>query len=875
MKANLSYILLFFSLICYQTISSQDSDRKKNQKEKEALLLKEVDTIANDSIKKPKEVIDGIITHDADDYTIQNAKDQTLTLFNNAHITYQDIDLKAGKIIVDYKKNTVYATGFKDSTGYVQRPVFIQGSQESEQDSILFNFKSEKALIYGVKTLQGEMIAYGEQTKRVNDSTIYMRNLRFTTSEKKIPDYYISTNKAKLVPGKKIIVGASNLVLADVPTPLYLPFAYFPLTKGRSSGFIIPTWGENNNQGFFLQNGGYYFAINDYLDLETTGSLYSNGSWDVNAVTNYKVRYKFNGNFRFSYQNRLTSIRGFNDFSKNVNYNIIWSHSQDSKSNPNSRLSASVNLGSSTFFRESLNQRDQADFLRNTRSSSISFNKKFVGTPFNLSSGFRHSQNTDTEEISLTLPTIQLSMDRQYPFAGKGGVKKNPIQKIGFNYNMQAENRIETTDENLFTSKMFDGARSGIRHSTGTNTQIKAFNYFTISPSLNYEEVWYFDKTQKKYDAAFENSDGSFGTVVTDTIGGFNRFNEYNGGVSLSTNVYGTFNFKKGRLKAIRHTMRPSVSWTYTPDHAARHELRVRNSAAIGGIETYTPFDHGIYNSPSSGISNSIGITLNNTLEAKVKPKDEEDLKEDEEFKKITLLNNLNFSTSYNMALDSLRWSNVNVSASTRIFKEKLSLNLNSTLNPYQLNSQGQEINKFNSKIFRITSTRLNANYNISSKDLDDKKNNEKDTQNSSTDVYGSGVNPYQNNQKPENKEDTEKTAKLFQANVPWSINFVYSASYSNAGINDAGIQNHTLAFNGDIELTPKWKVSYRTTYDLSNGAFSYTILDFSRDLDSWRFSFNWIPFGEQTSYNFFIGVKSSLLSDLKWDKSRPPDRLF
>lgn len=843
---------------------------------KDDLINQKKDTIGLDSITKPKEVIEGIITHNAEGYTIQNAKNKTLTLFDKAQIIYKDIDLKAGKIIVDYQKNTVYATGFKDSVGYVQRPVFKQGSQESEQDSILFNFKTEKALIYGVKTVQGEMITYGDQTKRVNDSTIYMRKLRFTTSQKKIPDYYIQTDKAKLVPGKKIIVGASNLVLADVPTPIYLPFAYFPLSQTRTSGFIIPSWGENNRQGFFLQNGGYYFAINDYLDLETTGDLYTNGSWGINANTNYNVRYKYSGRFNFRYQNLITSIRGFDDFGKSTNYNITWSHSQDTKSSPNSRLSASVNMGSSTYYRESLNAVDQSQFLTNTFNSSINYYKKFVGTPFNMNVSMTHSQNSNTEVINMTFPSLQVNMDRIYPFAGKGGVKKNPIQKLGFNYTMQGKYQIETNDDDFFTSKMFDGAKSGVQHNTSTNTNIKAFKYFTFTPSLSYKDVWYFDKIIKNYDpTAVNSSTGELGAAVNDTISGFNRFNEYNGSVSLSTNIYGTFNFKKGRLKAIRHTIRPSVSWSYRPDFASQYQREVRASVDYTDIDTYTPFDGGIYGTPGSGVSNAIGISVNNVLEAKVSPKDEDS---DEEDKKITLLNNLNFSTTYNIAADSLRWSNVSFSAGTRLLNNKLAVNLSGSLDPYQVTSEGVTIDKFNASIFRLETASLTANYSISSKDLG-KEEKGKSNQNSNSpppDVLGANINPNGNNQKPNaSPEDTEKKAKLYHASVPWDISFVYAASYSNNGYSISGIRSHTLGFSGNIELTPKWKVGFSSGYDIDKGSFSYSRFNFSRDLDSWRFNFNWIPFGTNTSYSFFIGVKSSMLSDLKWDKTKPADRVL
>ncbi len=878
MKANLSYILLFFYLFCFQLIQAQEPKDKASLdskvSKKNELVNQKKDTISLDSVPKPKEVIEGIITHNAEGYTIQNAKNKTLTLFDKAQILYKDIDLKAGKIIVDYEKNTVYATGYKDSVGYVQRPVFKQGNQESEQDSILFNFKTEKALIYGVKTVQGEMITYGEQTKRVNDSTIYMRKLRFTTSQKEIPDYYIQTDKAKFVPGKKIIVGASNLVLADVPTPIYLPFAYFPLSQTRTSGFIIPTWGENNNQGFFLQNGGYYFAVNDYLDLEVIGDLYTNGSWGLSASTNYNVRYKYSGRFSFRYQNLLTSIRGFDDYGKSTNYNITWSHSQDTKSSPNSRLSASVNMGSSRYYQESLNQIDQSQFLTNTFNSSINYYKKFVGTPFNMNVSMTHSQNSNTEVINMTFPSLQLSMDRIYPFAGKGGVKKNPIQKLGFTYSMQGEYKIETTDDDFFTAKMFEGARSGVQHSTSTNTNIKAFKYFTFTPSASYKDVWYFDKISKSYDPTATNTSGELGAAVNDTISGFNRFNDYSFSVSLSTNIYGDFQFKKGRLKAIRHTIRPSISWSYKPDFAEEFEREVRSSVDYTDIETYTQFEGGIYGTPSSGISNSIGISINNVLEAKVSPKDEDS---DEEDKKITLLNNLNFSTSYNMAKDSIRWSNVTFSTGTRLFNNKLAVNLSGSLDPYQVTSEGVTIDKFNSDIFRLESASLTANYSISSKDFTEEgkaKNNQNNSNAAPPDVLGAVINPNNRNSNT-NEESTEKTAKLYHASVPWDISFVYSSSYSNDGYSTSGIQSQTLGFSGNIELTPKWGVGFSSGYDIDEGSFSYTRLNFSRDLDSWRFNFNWIPFGTNTSYSFFIGVKSSMLSDLKWDKTKPADRVL
>ena len=895
MQTNRSYILLF---CCIFFIGKGFSQNPKSNKEtvisaikkdttltesKEAFFrskndslgLIEKDTIALDSIK-PKESIDGIIVHVAKDYTLQNAKEKTVTLYNEANITYTDIDLKAGLIIVDYKKNTIYAKGIIDSTGYVQRPVFKQGGQESEQDSIIYNFKSKRALIYGLKTKQGEMFTFGKKTKRINDSTVYVRKIRFTTSEKKIPDYYIATDKAKLVPGKKIIVGTSNLVIADIPTPLFLPFAYFPLSETSVSGFLIPAFDTgSSSRGIGMQNGGYYFAVSDYMDLTVLGDVYSNGSWGTRISSNYKKRYKFNGSFSFNFENNINGIRGFDSYSKANRYNLRWNHSQDSKASPNARFSASVNLGSSKFFRESQNQFNVAQTQTNTFNSSINYSKTFVGTPFNMNLTASHQQNTNTERITMTLPSLSVNMNRIYPFAGKGGVQKTPIQKMGFNYTLQGQYLINTTEEEFLTSKMFETARSGAQHKTGTNTNIKAFKYFTLSPSVNFEETWQFDYINKKYD--IEKN-----VVVTDTVRGFKSFREYNAGVSLSTNIYGTFNFKKGRLKTIRHTLRPSVSYSYRPDFKDKYIKQVQRSVDAFDLEDYTVFDQGIYGSPSSGISNSIGISINNVLEAKVAPKDPDS---DEEDEKITILNNLNFSSSYNIAADSLRWSPVRFSTGTRLFKDKLAINFNGSLDPYQVVASASgaaiRINEFNANIFRLTNASLTANYSISSKDFDKdskdaSKNNGNGAQNT-VDVIGADINPTDRfgQQKAINtdKKDKNKKAELYNSDIPWSMSLAYSASYRNNGLEPGSIGIHSVVFSGNLELSPKWKMGYSSGYDVLGGAFTFSRFNFSRDLDSWQFNFNWVPFGTNSSYTFFIGIKSSTLSDLKWDKNKPPDR--
>ncbi|MDA8596484.1 putative LPS assembly protein LptD [Flavobacteriaceae bacterium] len=834
------------------------------------------DSIAKDSIAPKKEVLDAIIVHTAKDSIVEDVLGKKIRLYNEGHVQYGDIDLQAGFIEINYDTSIITAKGVKDSLGeYTQLPVFKQGREESVQDSLFYNFETEKAIIFHVQTTQSGIITLGEETKKVNDSTIYIRDIRFTTSEKKNPDYYLKTRKAKIVPNKKIVTGTTNLVIADVPTPIALPFAYFPLTQDKASGFLLPTYSETRDQGFSLQNGGYYFAFSDYFDLALTGDIYSNGSWGLTANSSYRVRYKFNGRFSYAYENNIYGIQGFDDYSKSTNYNIRWNQSQDAKASPNSNFSASVNLGSSKYYRESLNENNSGDYLNNTLASSINYSKTFVGTPFNLSVGFNHSQNTNTEQINMSLPSLKVNMDRIYPFSPKSGTASNPIQKIGLTYGLKADNRVQTTDDEFFTDQMWQDMQSGVQQDISASTNMKAFKYWTISPNANYKEVWYFDYIDKNFDEDTE-------MVVTDTIQGFSSFREYNVGASLSTNIYGSFG-KIGPLEAMRHTLRPSVSYTYRPDFGYYYE-EVPETADNTSYETYSKYDTGIYGAPSQGLSNSIGLSLNNTLEAKVKPKDSTET----ESRKITLLNNLNFSTSYNMAADSLKWSPTNVTAGTAFLQDKLRVNMGMTLDPYAINANGTKINVANinngGSLFRITRANLTANYAFSSKDFDG-DNAERNSSENITD-QGSGTegllgtnmsasrSPDINDDVGGTEKDKEKQ-EFFKNKIPWSLKVAYSLNYNNS-VGQSEISSNSLMFSGDLEFTPKWLLGFSSGYDFKDNGVTYTQLRFSRDLDSWRINFNWVPFGDRTSYYFYIGVKSSMLSDLKYEKNSQPDqRLF
>lgn len=889
MHTNLKHILLvllvtsaFYQLSFSQidskqttnvTISKSDS-AKINSKD---LLVTQQDSIKNDSLNKKKEFLDGKITSKAVGYKSNSAVKKTMTLYDKAEVYYQDIELKAGIIIIDYNTNLAYAKGIIDSTGtYTQKPSFKQGAQESEQDSLIYNFKNEKAVIYNTRTEQSGVYILGNITKRENDSTLYINKARFTTSKKKKPDYHIATNNIKVVPGKKVVGGLSQLYLAEVPTPAILPFFYAPLSKERSvSGIILPTWGESAQQGFFLQNGGYYFAISDYVDLAVLADVYTNGSWGIRFESGYNKRYKFSGNIDFSFENLISGQRGFSNFSKRNNYFITWSHQQDQKSNPNSRFSASVRLGSTRYFKQSLNELNLTQRISNEFRSSINYYKKFVNTPFNMNVALTHSQNNNTGKIIMSLPNLTVNMDRIYPFAPKNGTKKNALQNIGLSYNMSLQNQLNIKEDQFLKPGMFDEAKNGMSQRVNLGTNMKALKYISISPSASYEEIWYLKTIRKSFDGSLPENN----QVVTDTINGFDSFRKYNGSISASTNIYGTFNFKKGRLKKIRHTVRPSISYNYTPDFSFYYD-KVQQSNDPNDFKDYNRFQNGVFNGPSKGLNSSIGLALKNVFEAKIMPKDSTDA----EPKKITLLNSLNFSTNYNFALDSLRWSPVSVSANTSFLNNKLTLNLGGSLDPYALNTNGNRINKFNinngGSLFRLTRANINISYSISSDEIGKKKgkqsNNNSTNKNPDSDNLTTGnlttrKSAFGNN----NKEDKPKITKLFSATLPWNISLRHILTYSNRN-RESDFTENSLQFSGSIELSPKWNVGISSGYDFKRKGIVLTSLNFERDLDSWRMSFNWVPFGFNKTYYFFIGVKSSVLSDLKYDqRSRPDRRLF
>lgn len=870
---HIAYFLFFFGLgiIRAQTTASTTLtdevllDIISKPVEKKPLLLAEVEYKAKDCVQIDR-------------------KNNKLILYNEAELYYQDIELRAGIIILDYQTNEVNAGRIELDSTLVQYPFFKQGSNEVNPDSIRFNFDTQKALIWNSKSGQNGMDIFAALTKKQNDSVYFIKDARVSTAGKLIGgedegiDYYFKVRKGKIIPGGKIISGLTNMFIADVPTPVGLPFAYFPSSQTKESGFIIPSIGESNLRGYYIQNGGYYLGLSDYFDLTLIADYYTNGSYGFRGDSQYNVRYKYRGTFSFRYENLINEARGLPEYSKSTVFNVRWNHSKDPKSSPNSTFSASVNFGSSDYYRQSVNQLNSPNFLNNNLSSSISYSKSFPEYPrVNISLTTAMSQNSQSKSVNLTLPTFQANMERIYPFAPKVGAKKGLFQNINFQYTSRAENRIITTEEALFGPSMFDNSKMGMKHTIPLSTNFKLFKYLSMSASANYDEVW----TQNT--VRFSDYDPELGRAVKDTINNIGTFRQYSLSASLGTTVYGTFNFGEDKkIQSIRHTIRPAISYTNKPSFERYYDTYIVD--ADGNSAEYTRYQNSLFGIPSKALSNSMGISIGNNFEAKVRDKDSTATGP----KKIVLLNNLNISTSHNFAADSLRWSPLRMSSGFSLLQGKMSINFGSTFDPYALDENKVRVNKFNiangGGLLRLTSANINMNYSFSSTQLegnreegeeDLEQRNQREATSSGgrdDDLFGRAEDFTDRRMNDAENTDPAPTYPSYRTKIPWDLKIAYSLTYNNSrGQRD--FSNNSLMFSGNVDLTPKWKVGVSSGYDFKGQGFTYTQLRFNRDLNSWRLNFSWVPFSDRASWNFFIGIKSDLLSDIKYEKQSLPNR--
>jgi hypothetical protein len=817
------------------------------------------DSLITDSLITKKLSVDTITSPDAlESKIIYIAKDsiridmktKMVYLFGQAEVYYEDIELIAEEIEINMDSNIVSARGKQDSTGkFYGEPIFTEKGTVVNSHEIKYNFETKKGLIMDAVTHEGENYIHGNKIYKTPDDILYVKHGKYTTCNLRHPHYWFSASKLKIIPNDKIITGPANLVIEGAPTPIAIPFGFFPNSNKKKSGIIIPTPGESPAYGLFLLNGGYYLALSNNISSQVTGDYYTKGSWAGNWLTNYKKRYKFNGALNVNYSVFKTGFKEFSDYTQNSNFFVKWNHRQDPKARPNSVFSANVNFGNSENYSNNFNSTG-TEYLSTTFNSSISYKKSWTGKPYNLSLNTSHSQNTLNKTVTLRLPEIAFNVSRLYPFKHKSTVGKQKLyEKIGVSYSMNTKNEVTSVQDSLFATRnwslLSDQFRNGMKHTIPLSTSFKVLKNFTISPAFNYSEIWYLESINKEW-----NADST--RIDTDTLSNFVRGNSYNMSISASTRIYGMFQYRGKMIKALRHVMTPSVGFSYVPENNSG--LRSYIDGNDEEVE-YSIFNNGIYGNSNQTKAGFVNLGLLNNFEMKVRNR-KDTLGKD---KKVKILENLGFTSSYNTIADSLNWSDIRINARTNIFK-KINLNFNANVDPYALDSNEttEVITKVNSseyvrngRIGRLTSANLAAGFSIRSKvKLDNKKESN----------YGS---------EQELEYIRANPNEFIDFNIPWTLNMNYNVRYSKPQLQSSVIQ--TLNFSGDFSLTKKWKLGFRSGWDFEVKDLSYTSLNIYRDLHCWEMSFDWIPIGPRKSYTFTIKVKSAILQDLKLTRRSLP----
>ena len=805
-------------------------------------LLANIIHISSDTIVENAAFFDDEIKQFAEDSLKLSIDGAKAFLYGNAKIEYQKTIITASYIEIDWIKNTIYACTTADSLGNkIGHPVFKEGNDSFKAHEMTYNFKTKKCSVKKISSKEGEGYILGKTVKKVDDDIFFLNKGDYTTCNHEKPHFSIRSNRIKIVPGKKIITGPAYLTFFGIPTPLIFPFGYFPNNDKKSSGLIIPSYGESQNQGFFLKDGGYYFTLSDKLDLTLKSDVYTKGSWNFKSSLRYKNRYKYNGNLNLSFGKMINSELGFPDYSEKKDFNIKWKHKQDQKANPSLSFSANVEAGSSTYYRN--NSYNANDYLKNTMSSSINLSKRWEGAVINnLIFNLRHSQNTSTNQVNLTIPDIGLSSKRIYPFKGIGNKSKTKwYDKITIKYNMSTKNTISTSDSLLFTSDSYSKFKNGMKHTIPVSTSLKVLKHFTLTPSFNLSERWYLSQINKSWDSNIDN-------IRIDTINKFTRAHDYNLSAGLNTKIFGLVQFKKSKIAGIRHVISPNLSFRYTPDFSEEKYgyYKTVQRDTEGNTETYSIMKDGVYGTPGSRKSGNISFGIGNILEMKVRNKKDSV----ENFKKIKLLESLSLNSSYNIFADSLNMSNIRLNARTKLFNI-FDITFFSDYDPYLTNeSKNNRINQFeiatNNRLARLKSFTTSIGINVNDKSFQSDKKADDES---------------------EKKDDIEN--RDFYS-VPWNLNANYSLNY-NKGHQSSDFSDTTqsLTFSGNIKITKKWKIGFRSGYDFDEKELTYSSVDIYRDLHCWELLFNWIPIGFHQSYTLTIRVKASALRDLKYERKR------
>ena len=810
----------------------------------------DIDTLAPLS----QNAIQEVIKYKALDSVAMNLDSRRAFLYTEGSIDYGKMLLEADQVQVDFNRQTLFAHGTYDTAGNLQgRPYFKQDDAEYHADTITFNYNTQKGIIQGVITQEGDGYLHGNKVKKINDSIMYLSGGSYTTCNYSDPHFAINFTKSKLITNDKIVTGPAWLTVENVPTPVALPFAFFPLNKTRQSGILIPSYGWMNYRGYYLRDGGYYFAINDNLDLALTGELYTNLSWAIDGKTNYYPPYKYNRMAEARMGQTFEGIRGdtttfhsFNDFK------ITWQHDQDPKANPYSRFSANVNLQSRNYNKNTTNRND---YFNSTTTSSINYSTK-IGTYLNLSASARESFNAQTGVMNIKLPSISLSSITIYPLRRRipSGAYRW-YENISLSYVMNAENNLTTQDTDLFKPSTLNLMQYGIKHSIPLSSTLKVLKFFNWTNSFNYNERWHWTTIEHNYD-------DQTGILTTDTLFGFRPNRDFNVSSTLSTRIYGMFQFKYGPLKALRHVINPSLGFTYHPDFGnERYGWWRQYTDTTGYVHRYSIFAQSLYGGPPDGKSGNIRASIGNNLEIKVQnPFDTA-----AEMHKVTLIDNLNLSMSYDLAKDSLRFSNLSVTGRTTLFRA-LTLNYSGSFSPYVIDTLGLIHNKLlineEGRLFRMDnatwSTQLS--YSINNKTFSGDKDSKNEGHPVATLI-----------QTPHNYNAALLMGSYVDFSVPWNVSISYTFSSVDRYVaREMNFKNQTIqsiTLSANVSLTKNWRLAMSTGYDISNKGMSYTTVDVYRDLHCWEMRFSWVPFGYYKSWFFQINIKADALRDIKYEK--------
>lgn len=857
------------------------------------------DSIRLDSLNRSKKNgIDAPVNYEAQDSMVYDALTKTAHLYGTSEVKYENMDLKSDRIKMSLDSSLVHATGTPDSAskgGIKGRPVFTMGSDTYDTDTIAFNFKSKKGIVHNAYTKQQDGFLTSGISKREENGDVYLAHGRYTTCDKEHPDFYISLSRAKVRPGKDVVFGPAYLVVADVPVPLAIPYGFFPFTKSYSSGFIMPSYGDESARGFYLRDGGYYFAINDKWDLKLLGEVYTKGSWGLSAASNYRKRYRYSGSFYFSYQDTKTGDKGMPDFSEQQSFKLQWSHRQDAKANPFSSLSASVNFATSSYEQNNLTSMyNPITRSQTTRTSSVSWSTSFSSIGLSLSSTANLNQNMQDSTIALSLPDLNISLSRFYPFRRKKAVgKERWYEKIAVSYTGQLSNSITTKEDRLFHSNLIRDWRNGMQHSIPVTASFTLLNYINVSPSFNFTDRMYTNKIMRSWDVAHQRE-------VGDTIYGFNNVYNWNVSLSANTKIYGMWipNRKLfgDKIQAVRHVLTPSVTFSYAPDFSSRRYgyydsyLKTDANGNVSYVE-YSPYQSSLYGAPGRGRTGNIAFVLGNNLEMKVKSDDDST-----GYKKISLIDRLDLSMSYNMAAKVHPLSDLGVNLSLKWWKN-YTFNLNAVFASYayDLDANGMPyvgnrtlwgMGKFG----RFQGMSQNINYTLTpeklkklfgggSDDKDSKK--QKDDEGIDTNIESNVDDDMIEGQRGARKKSGGGKAETdedgyMKYSMPWSLTFGYGITMrENTDVKKFNYRtmrypymfSQTLNVTGNVRISDGWNISFSSGYDFDARKLSMTTASLQRDLHCFNMSCS-VVLAPYTSYNFTFRANASTLTDaLKYDK--------